>query len=75
MMITEHSMIVLNEDHPVERLHAGDVGAVVHVYGEGDAFEVEFIDGAGSTIALITLAKSEIRPIQACELLHTRRRA
>jgi hypothetical protein len=73
-MITEHSLVVLNEDHPADGLHAGDVGAVVHVYHEASAYEVEFVDGDGSTIALLTLNPSNVRPIEAGELLHARRR-
>ena len=74
-MITEHSMVVLNDDRTADGLHAGDVGAVVHIYGGGKAYEVEFVDGDGSTIALLTLESSDIRPIEAGELLHARRRA
>ncbi len=75
MMIAEHSLVVLNGDHLAEGLHVGDVGAVVHVYGDGKAYEVEFVDGDGSTIALLTLGSSDVRPIEAGELLHARRRA
>ncbi len=74
-MITEHSLVVLIEDHPTQDLSAGDVGTVVHIYGGGQAFEVEYVDGAGSTIALITLEASEVRSVEAGELLHTRRLA
>jgi len=74
MMIAEHAMIVLNTDRPSDGLRAGDVGAVVHVYGDGNAYEVEFVDGNGSTIALLTLSADEVRPIESGELLHTRRR-
>ncbi len=28
-----------------------DVGAIVHVHGQGKAYEVEFVDGDGTTIA------------------------
>ncbi|MCC6227425.1 MAG: DUF4926 domain-containing protein [Microthrixaceae bacterium] len=73
-MITEHSIVVLNGDRVAEGLHAGDVGTVVHIYGEGRAYEVEFVDGDGSTIALLTLEPPDIRPINAGELLHARRR-
>lgn len=33
--------------------------------GGGKAYEVEFVDGDGSTIALLTLDSSDIRPIEA----------
>ena len=73
-MIAEHSMVVLNEDRMGDGLSEGDVGAVVYIHGGGQAYEVEFVDGDGSTIALLTLEASEVRPIEAGELLHARRR-
>ena len=50
------------------------VGAVVAVYAEGKAYEVEFVVGAGATIALVTLDSGGVHPIQAGELLHARQR-
>lgn len=73
-MFAEHSLVVLTHDRDTEGLHSGDVGAVVHVYPEGKAYEVEFVDGDGSTVALLTLEPSEVRPIMPGELLHARRR-
>lgn len=73
-MLTEHSMVVLNCDLPDKGLHTGDVGAIVHAYRKGDAFEVEFVDGDGTTIAVLTLDSDDIRPMEPGELLHTRRR-
>ena len=72
-MLDEHSIVVLTRDVPESGLHTGDVGAIVHVYRRGAAYEVEFVDGDGSTIALITLASNDVRPIGHGELLHTRR--
>jgi hypothetical protein len=72
-MIAEHSIVVLTRDVPDSCLHAGDVGAVVHIHGQGAAFEVEFVDGDGTTIALITLSADDVRPIARGELLHARR--
>ncbi len=74
-MIAEHSIVVLNDDRAADGLYSGDVGAVVHVYGDGKAYEVEFVDGDGTSIALLTLEAADVRPIEAGELLHTRRRA
>ena len=42
-MIREHDRVVLKTPVPAERLEAGDVGAVVHVYRDGQAYEVEFV--------------------------------
>ena len=73
-MLAEHSLVVLNREMVDQGLHCGDVGTVVGIYGNGKAYEVEFVDGDGSTIALLTLDPTAIRPIQAGELLHTRNR-
>jgi hypothetical protein len=53
-MLAEHSIVVLNSNLPEAELHAGDVGAIVHMHGQGKAYEVEFVDGDGTTIALMT---------------------
>ncbi len=74
-MLAEHSIVVLESDMPDAGLHAGDVGAIVHVHGQGNAYEVEFVDGDGTTIALMTLDSSQVRPIGPGELLHTRPRS
>ena len=73
-MIAEHAMVVLNCDKPSNGLYAGDVGAVVHVYPNGAAYEVEFVDGDGTTVACITLDAKDVRNIDRGELLHIRRR-
>jgi len=73
-MLAEHSIVVLNSDIPDAGLHAGDVGAIVHVHGQGKAYEVEFVDGDGTTVASMTLDSDAIRAIGPGELLHTRRR-
>jgi hypothetical protein len=72
-MIAEHSLVVLDEEPEHEKLNRGDVGTVVHVYKGGAAYEVEFVDGGGSTVALITVDASDVRPIEPGELLHARR--
>jgi hypothetical protein len=70
-MMKELSLVVLMHGIPEHSLVAGDVGTVVHVYTEGKAYEVEFITGQGKTIAVITLAADEVRPVEA-EILHVR---
>ena len=71
-MIKEHERVVLTSDIPEEELTAGDVGTVVHVYGDGEAFEVEFVALDGETIAVATLPASSIRPVRRRELTHAR---
>ena len=72
-MITEHSLVVLDREPEHEKLNRGDIGTVVHVYKGGVAYEVEFVDGAGSTVALITVDAKDVRRIEPGELLHARR--
>jgi len=42
-MIKEHDIVVLRVPLPSERLEAGDVGTVVHIHKDGEAYEVEFL--------------------------------
>ena len=72
-MIAEHSLVVLDYTPPDEKLTRGDVGTVVHVYKDGQGYEVEFVDGGGQTVALVTVGADDIRPIETGELLHARR--
>jgi len=43
------------------------------VYKDGRAYEVEFVDGGGATVALITVDAKDVRRIESGELLHARR--
>ncbi len=72
-MSRELDLVVLKRDYPSFGLVAGDVGVVVHVYALGKAFEVEFLDGEGRTIALLTLDPEAIRPLQRDEVFHVRK--
>jgi hypothetical protein len=74
-MIAEHSLVVLDCEPSHEWLNRGDVGTIVHIYERGRAYEVEFVDGGGHTVALITANATDVRPIAAGELLHARQTA
>jgi hypothetical protein len=63
--------VVLNVDLPEHGLQRGDLGAVVQVYGP-NAVEVEFVNGAGRTQALLTLEASDVRAILPTELIAVR---
>lgn len=71
-MIKEHDRVVLRKEIPDRGLKAGDVGTVVHVYKKGEAFEVEFVTLHGETVAIATLAASQVRPVQKREITHAR---
>jgi hypothetical protein len=61
--------VALTADVPALGLTAGEVGAVVDVLGNGEAFEVEFCDPNGTTYGLHTLRANQLIP------LHTRGQA
>ena len=61
MKIKEHDRVVLTTDLPAEKLEAGDVGTVVHVYRDGLAYEVEFFTLDGSTAAVVTVEAAQVK--------------
>ena len=63
--------VVLNHDLPEHGLRAGDLGAVVELYG-ADGVEVEFVRASGQTKALITLKTGDIRSVAASDILSVR---
>ena len=71
-MIKEQDRVVLMVPVPDERLEPGDVGTVVHVYRDGQAYEVEFVALDGHTAAVATLEASQVRPVSSREITHAR---
>jgi hypothetical protein len=63
--------VVLSRDLPEHGLRAGDLGAVVEVYGDA-AFEVEFVRASGQTKALVTLTLSDLRSVASNDILAVR---
>jgi Domain of unknown function (DUF4926) len=58
----ELDIVVLTHDIPEHNLRQGNRGAIVHCYSNSEAFEVEFIDSDGHTLALLTLTPSDLQP-------------
>jgi hypothetical protein len=73
-MIIEHASIVLTTDIPAAGLEAGDVGVVVHVHRNGEAFEVEFMTLDGGTLTIQTLEAAQIREAGSLDIPHVRER-
>lgn len=71
-MIQELDLVVLMRSIEGKGLQLGDVGTVVHCYEDSQAYEVEFMDGDGDTLAVLTLASSDIRSQIGGEILHVR---
>ena len=72
MPFRELDTVVLVRDLPEAGLRAGDLGAVVQVYGGEDRSEVEFVTASGHTLALQTLAAADLRPVGDDDLLAVR---
>lgn len=62
-MIRELDSIALTRDIPEHGLERGDVGRVVFRHGSGEAYEVEFLAGDGTTLAVLTLEADDVRPL------------
>jgi hypothetical protein len=71
--MNEHDTVVLTRPLPDYGLEPGDIGAIVHVYQGGAAYEVEFVSGDGRTLALTTLPATDVRAVSAGEVLHVRK--
>jgi Domain of unknown function (DUF4926) len=73
--INELDPVALTRDLPAHGLKRGDVGTAVLVHGDGAAFEVEFVGYDGHTVALVTLERDHVRPLQAGDIPHVRQLA
>jgi hypothetical protein len=71
-MIKEHDRIVLKADLPAQGLKAGDVGTVVHIYEDADAYGVEFVRLEGRTLAVATLEANQVRTVNLREITRAR---
>ena len=72
MAIMEHDRVVLEAPIPSEGLEPGDGGAVVHVYGDGLAYEVEFTSLDGHTEAVVTVEAHQVRSVSRRDIAHAR---
>ncbi len=72
MNIREHDCVVLTANLPSDGLEAGDVGTVVHIHRGGEAYEVEFMTLAGTTLAVATVMSEQLRPVGKRDVSHVR---
>ncbi len=52
---------LIKNGNPKKGLKVGDVGTIVYVQGNGEAFEVEFLNPDGGTVAIATVLASQVR--------------
>ena len=74
-MIHEHDSVVLTQDLPHCGLQAGDVGVVVHIHADSDAYEVEFLSLVGATLTVETLLRGQVREAESRDVPHVGERA
>ncbi|WP_420147233.1 DUF4926 domain-containing protein [Spirosoma sp.] len=70
--MNEFDLVVLQQDMPDRKLKAGDVGTILTVYGDGKAFEVEFVTLTGESIAIETLLAHQVRSVRSSEIMSVR---
>ena len=74
-MFGEHEQVVLTADlkgDQGEDLRPGDVGVVVHVHPDGEAYVVEFLTLDGDTAAIATVLPSQARAVTSKDITHAR---
>jgi Domain of unknown function (DUF4926) len=71
-VINELDAVALTRDLPEHGLMRGDVGTTVLVHDNGRAFEVEFVGYDGHTVALLTLERNLVRPLDTHDIPHAR---
>ena len=71
-MFKEHDLIVLTSDIPQKGLKSGDVGTIVHVHTDDQAYVVEFTTLEGDTAAIATVLPSQARTITGRDITHSR---
>ena len=74
-MHKEHSRVILTE--PVESddgglMSPGDIGVVIHIHPEGEAYVLEFFGVDGETVAIASVEASQIRTVTPEDILHAR---
>jgi ribosomal protein L21E len=57
-------VVALTEDMPEHKLHRGQVGTVVEVFNDGEAYEVEFADLEGHTYEMLAVEPSKLMVLQ-----------
>ena len=72
-MFQELERVALNDDLPEHGLKAGDIGMIVHIYGDHKGYEVEVVTLSGELVALVSVYPSQIRPLEADEIASARR--
>jgi hypothetical protein len=71
-MINEHERAVLTVDLLEYGFKAGDVGRIVHIYGDASAYELEIFALDGHTLDVVTVEANQVRSVSEHDMLHVR---
>ncbi len=74
-MFKEHQQIVLTAPSigdEQEELKPGDVGTIIHIHPNQEAFVAEFSSLDGETVAIATILPSQARPVTNSDFTHAR---
>lgn len=69
----EFERVALTHDLPRHGLSAGNVGMIVHVFGDHKGYAVEFVTFSSDLVALASVYSQQIRPLQNDEIASARR--
>ncbi|MEZ0538695.1 DUF4926 domain-containing protein [Fibrella arboris] len=69
-LIDETDLVALLIDLPGANLVRGDVGTIAMIHGDQQAFDVEFVNAVGKTIALKHSTEPNKKIDQAMAILH-----
>ncbi|MBC6424849.1 MAG: DUF4926 domain-containing protein [Hormoscilla sp. SP12CHS1] len=74
MALEMFKMVTLQEDIPEYKLRRGDVATIVehHPTSDEDGYSLEVFNAIGETIAVVTVAESQIQLLTANQVLHAR---
>jgi hypothetical protein len=70
-MMKELDSAILTKDLPEHGLSAGDIGTIQLVHGEA-GYEVEFVTLEGEPLAIVSLSRDQLRPVEPREIAHAR---
>ncbi len=69
-MFKEYEVVALKRDLPAKNLKTGDTGTILMIYpASPSAYEVEFSDDEGITLALLTLEDEDLIALSADDLI------
>jgi hypothetical protein len=63
MILQEYDVVRLRRSLPEHHLSEGAIGAIVLVFADPPAYEVEFCDKEGVTLALVTLNEEDLEKV------------